>query len=676
MTEPQSFLDHLDELRTRIIRSCVAVGLGMLVAWGFVDRLADFVLAPTRRSLPPGSSLIFTKPGEAFSFDLDIALVAGIVLAAPFVMYQVWLFVAPALYANEKRFVVPLVLTAAVSTIAGVLFSHYVLFPGMVGFFAGFRTPHVQFVPRLEDTFELYKNMTIGMVVVFQIPTLVLFLARPRRDASAQPNDSALMRLVFAATVLNKVLTRREAKTAARAGVIACGAAVLALVPCAALAQPRAPAGAVVYEGAQLILGDDRAPIESGTFVVQGGHLTAVGGKGDVVAPARATRVDLTGKTVMPTMVNVHVHIGYEAYTSWGAQNYTAENVLDHLQREAVYGVGATQAVGSSPTDPSIQFQHDQQAGKFPPAARFFFMPGIAPPNGGPDAVLLKGTQVLRAVYEVSTGDEARAAVRSMAAKHLKNVKIWVDDRRGTYPKMTPDVYTAVIDEAHKRGMKVQAHATTLPDQKAVVRAGVDVLVHTVQNEKIDDELVALIREKKPYWTTVIGLGDRTEVCDDDPFVDQQLPASTIAKIRATTEVRPLEPSCGPRSPNVEAREAMLKNNFSLMIAAGARLVLGTDAGVSSGYTFGSADHHEIGRWVEFGLTPAQAIVAATSRPAEYLGLADTGTLAVGKRADFIVLDKNPLENIRNTRTIVSVYLNGAKLDRELLFARWQRSGS
>ena len=437
--------------------------------------------------------------------------------------------------------------------------------------------------------------------------------------------------------------------------------------------QPASTSGLVVYEGARLILGDARPPVENGVFIVQGGRITAIGPKGPVAPAPGGARVDLTGKTVMPALVNVHVHIGYEGYTSWGAENYSAANVLNHLQREAVYGVGATQSVGSSPTDPSLQFQRDQAAGKFPAASRFFFMPGMAPPNGGPDAVLLKGTQALHAVYEVSMPDEARAAVRSMAAKNLKNVKIWVDDRRGTYPKMTPEVYTAIIAEAHAHGMKVHAHATTLPDQKAVVRAGIDVLVHTVQNEKIDDELMALLREKKPYWTTVIGLGDRTEVCDNDPFVDQQLPASLVARIRATTEPRPLAPSCGPRPANFSTREETLAYNFSHMIAAGARLVLGTDAGISSGYTFGSADHHEIARWVQFGLSPADAIVAATSRPAELLGLSDGGALAVGKRADFIVLDRNPLVEIRNTRTIASVYLSGQKLDRETLLAKWRQ---
>ena len=427
-----------------------------------------------------------------------------------------------------------------------------------------------------------------------------------------------------------------------------------------------------VYSGARLILGNGRV-IENGAFVVANGRIADIGPADAVKAPSGATRIDVSGKTVIPGMINIHVHIGYEGYTSWGAENYTPANVLDHLQREAYYGVTVTQSVGSSPTDPSIEFQKDQQAGTFAPAARFLFMPGMAPPDGGPDAVLLKGTQALHAVYEVSTADEARAAVRGMAAKNLKHVKIWVDDRRGTYPKMSPEVYNAVIDEAHRHGMKVHAHATTLPDQKAVVRAGVDVLVHTVGNEKVDDEFVALLREKKPYWTTVIGLSDRTDVCDDTGFVTDTLPPSLVAKIRATTTPRPLEPSCGPVSPNLAARDATLAYNVTKMVEAGAKLVLGTDAGISSGYTFGSADHHEIARWVQFGLTPSQAIVAATSRPAELLGLADSGTLATGKRADFVVLDANPLEDIHNTRKISAVYLNGSKLDRDALLAKWRK---
>jgi imidazolonepropionase-like amidohydrolase len=429
---------------------------------------------------------------------------------------------------------------------------------------------------------------------------------------------------------------------------------------------------AVVYEGGRLIVGDGSAAIENGTFVVQNGHITALG-RG-IHAPAGATRVNLAGKTVMPAMINVHVHIGYEKYTSWGAKNYTAENVLDHLQREGFYGTAATQSVGSSPLEASLEFQRDQQAGKFPPASRFLFIPGYAPPNGGPDEVLREATNALHAINEVSTAEEARASIRKVAGLGIKAVKIWVDDRRGTYPKMTPEVYNAIIDEAHKHGMMVHAHATTLADQKAVVRAGADVLVHLVQGEKLDDEYLALLKEKKPYWATVISLGDPTAVCEHDPFFEQAMPATVIAKIRATTERRPLAPSCGPPASNAATREAIIEYNFPRMIEAGARVVLGTDTGIEPGHTFGSGEHVEMARWVQLGVTPSQAITAATQRPAELLGLKDMGTLAVGKRADFIVLDANPLDDIHNTRRISDVYLDGRKFDREAMLARWKKA--
>jgi len=174
------FLDHLDELRTRIIRSCIALAIGMLVAFAFVGRIADFVLDPTLRLLPPGASLIMTRFGEGLSFYMDVALLGGIVLAAPFVTYQVWGFVAPGLYARERRLIVPFIILAICGTIAGALFSHYVLFPSMVAFFGTFDSPRMRLMPRVEDTFALYKNLLIGMVAVFQIPTLVFFLARLR----------------------------------------------------------------------------------------------------------------------------------------------------------------------------------------------------------------------------------------------------------------------------------------------------------------------------------------------------------------------------------------------------------------------------------------------------------------------------------------------------------------
>lgn len=444
---------------------------------------------------------------------------------------------------------------------------------------------------------------------------------------------------------------------------------VVAFVAMASLAissQTRTPP-AVLYEGARLIIGDATAPIENGAFVVQNGRVTALGKRGAVSAPAGAARVDLTGKTVMPAIVNAHVHFGYERFTRAAGEalpeNVTAENLLDHLQREAFYGVGTANDAGSAPVALSIQFQQDQAARNVPPAAQYTFNAGIVPPNGGPDSILIKGTRPLHANYEVIRAPEGRAAVQDVLAKNIKRVKIWLGDRGGSYPAMPWQVYDAIIDEAHKNGMQVHAHATTMRDQKDALRAGVDVLVHMVQNAPIDDELIALVKEKRPYWSTVIALGDRSDVCDNDPFFTQSLSHAIVADIRAT--------ACAP-NPNAAVREGRLAQNFTKMIESGARLILGADAGVRPGDAFGSGDHHEIARWVQLGLSPAEAIMAATSRPAEALGLTDVGTLAKGKMADFIVLNANPLDDIRNTRQIANVYLRGARIDRDALLAKWK----
>ncbi len=434
----------------------------------------------------------------------------------------------------------------------------------------------------------------------------------------------------------------------------------------------------VIYENARLIIGDASAPIETGAFLVENGHILAIGPRSSVKAPAGVTHVDLTGKTVMPAMNNVHIHIGYEGYLSWSVENHTPENVLDHLEREAFYGVGTAMAMGDQPTDFAIQFQQDQLAGKFPPAARFFFAAGLAPPGGGPDALLIQGTTPLHAVYEVSTPDEAVAAVRKIAARKIKQVKFWVDNRdnkRGSMKKMPPEVYTAIITEAHKHGMTTHAHATSLEDQKGVVKAGVDVLVHTLMAEKLDDELATILKEKKPYWAPVMGLSDRSELCDGaNPFIEQVLPDGVVADIRAGRTWLPSSPCAATATAQITQREENLRYNFPKYIAAGARIVLGTDAGLSAKYSYGFAEHHEIGMYVKLGLTPAEAMVASTSRPTEVLGIHDTGTLAKGKRADFIVLRANPLENIRNTREIDAVYLYGLKLDREALQRRFKRA--
>jgi sec-independent protein translocase protein TatC len=173
-----SFLEHLDELRKRIINSCIAIAVCVLLGFGFIDKIFNFIFAPTRRALPPGVKLIYTQPGEAFSLYIEIALIIGVMLAAPFIMYQVWRFIAPGLYSNEKRFAIPFVLFTTLGFLAGAAFNHYISFPFMMTFFASFNTPDLAFMPKLEDVFGLYSKMLIGMGIVFQMPTVVFFLAK------------------------------------------------------------------------------------------------------------------------------------------------------------------------------------------------------------------------------------------------------------------------------------------------------------------------------------------------------------------------------------------------------------------------------------------------------------------------------------------------------------------
>ena len=450
------------------------------------------------------------------------------------------------------------------------------------------------------------------------------------------------------------------------------GAAAAILGAAGLVAQGFPSSRATLFEGARIIDGNGGAPIENGVLLIQDGRVTSIGPRGSVTPPPGVVRVDAAGKTIMPAMINVHAHMGYEAYTTWGAHNHTAENLLDHLRREAYYGVAVATSVGSSPTPLSLQFQRDQAAGSFPPAARYLFMPGMAPPNGGPDHILREATNELHVVNEVTTPDQARAAIGRMAGQQIGHLKLWFDDRNGSYPKLTPEVLRAIVDEAHARKMTVHAHAIRLADQKAVVAAGADVVVHMVQREPLDEEYLGLLRQKRPYWATVIGLGDPVEVCRPDPFFEDAMPPSVVARIRATVERRPLVPSCGPLPATAAAREAQMAENFPRLIAAGVKLVLATDTGIHPGHTFGSGEHVELARWVQLGLSPADAIVAATKTPAALMGLADLGTLAPGKRASFIVLNANPLENIRNTRQIADVYLDGVRFDREAVRAQWR----
>jgi len=200
-----SFLEHLDELRKRIINACLGIAVGILAGFVFIDKVFNFILAPTRHALPPGSKLIYTQPGEAFSLYIQISLITGVVAAAPFIMYQVWLFIAPGLYSNEKRFAIPFVVFSTIGFVTGAAFNHYIAFPFIMVFFASFNTPDLTFMPKLQDVFGLYTKMLLGIGIIFQMPTVVFFLAKMRMLTArflAKNFKFALLLIFIAAAVI------------------------------------------------------------------------------------------------------------------------------------------------------------------------------------------------------------------------------------------------------------------------------------------------------------------------------------------------------------------------------------------------------------------------------------------------------------------------------------------
>ncbi len=177
-TGKMAFLDHLDELRQRIIYTVISVFVGFVIAFLFIDRIFDFIMRPLQQLLPAGGTLIFTDPAEAFVLYIKIALIFGLILASPAVMTQVWLFIAPGLYASEKKWAIPFVVMSSFFFVGGAAFSHYVVFPLTWRFFASFTTDIVTFMPRIQPAFSIYLRLLIAFGVVFQMPTIVLFLAR------------------------------------------------------------------------------------------------------------------------------------------------------------------------------------------------------------------------------------------------------------------------------------------------------------------------------------------------------------------------------------------------------------------------------------------------------------------------------------------------------------------
>jgi imidazolonepropionase-like amidohydrolase len=443
-----------------------------------------------------------------------------------------------------------------------------------------------------------------------------------------------------------------------------------------------APGATVLYQGARIVVGDGTV-LERGDFTVTGGRIDVVAPTGALTVLSGTPTVDLSGKTVIPAMVDAHAHIGYEGYTSWGADSYSRENIVDHLERYAYYGFGAVFSAGSDADDLALEIQQAQARGEVG-GARFVFAAGMAPPGQGPNNQFLQhtvtvaertGMTVLRGV---SSNAEARAAVAEVAAKAIPFIKIWVDDRGGTQDKLRPQLYRTIIAEAREHDIDVVVHQQAVADMGELLSAGVAGFLHGRLGPELDAVMAVRIEEADAFLVPNLGLGElRAERVADDPWLREATPREVVERLGDAFDARqaaapPPGPSIGPPGEVISERERGLRRSFRHLLDAGADIVLGTDAGAVPDHFFGYTGHRELEIFVRLGMTPAEAIVAATSRPAARLGLDDMGTIAADRSADFVVLDRNPLEDIRNTRSISRVYLRGAEVDRAALQRRFR----
>ncbi len=431
-------------------------------------------------------------------------------------------------------------------------------------------------------------------------------------------------------------------------------------------------ADSVVLEGARLIDGSGRPPLTDSVLVIEGGVIRFVGKKGQkgFRAPEGAKTADLRGKTIIPALINLHGHLGLTRGLEQAAGNYTEENIREQLQKYLAYGVGTVVSLGSD-QDLIYRLRESQRAaqlGSFDGARVYTAGRGFGVRGGYPPSLANAEDR-----YRPQTPEEARAEVRELAAHHPDFVKIWVDDDFGRLPKMKPEIYRAIIDEAHRQRLRVIAHVFYLADAQALVDAGVDGLGHSIRDQAVDLRLINSMKTRGVFLIPTLVRDESTFMYAsgpkwlDDPFFQAGVSPEVFSTLKSPAFIDKMRSN--PDLPKLRAAFEMAKKNLKTMFDAGIKIGFGTDSGPPLRFQ-GFFEHRELQLMVESGLTPLQAIVCAMRSAAEILagtggfsppgsvrteGSRNFGTLEPGKQADLLVLDANPLEDIHNTERLSAV---------------------
>ena len=398
--------------------------------------------------------------------------------------------------------------------------------------------------------------------------------------------------------------------------------------------------GLQAFIGARLIDGTGGPVIEDSVIVVRNGRIEAAGSRDGVEVPPDAEQVDVGGRTILPGLINAHGHINNVRGLESDPSFYTEEHVESQLGLYARYGVTTVFSLGGD--GPEGMLVRDRQDSPDLDRARLY---------------------VAGAIVTGPSPEEAREQVSAVAASGADVVKIRVDDNLGSSTKMTPETYQEVIAASHEQSLDLTAHMYYLEDAKGLLRAGADLLAHSVRDSEVDDELVSLLRDSGACYCPTLMREVSTYVYEtrpdwfDDPFFLKEADPAVILALEEPDYQERLQNSRSAQT--YKTQLAVAKQNLKILSDAGIPIAMGTDTGPAARFQ-GYFEHGELALMVEAGLTPMQAIVASTSDAARCMNVeADLGSLEAGKWADFLVLGENPLEDIANTHSLESVYIAG-----------------
>lgn len=433
--------------------------------------------------------------------------------------------------------------------------------------------------------------------------------------------------------------------------------AILAISVASAVASAQETS---VYSNATVIVGDGRV-LPADVMVVDG-VISAVAE--DVSIPADARVIDLQGKYLLPALIDAHAHLGYQSHAGWGAEYYSRENLIENLQQYAFYGFGAVFSAGSDPDQLALALQAELAA-EPSDTARFLFAAGMGPPGQGPNDAFLEEIARLEArtgqtiLRSVAGPVQAINRAREVADLGIPFIKIWVDDRGGSQEKLSEDAYRPLIAEAMRQRLAVFVHQQSPDDMWPLLDVGAAGFLHGRLGAGFTAELAEATASAFAFIVPNLGLAElRREAIGQDPFLQAAMPETVSRRLSESSAGRQARGVLDP------VRENELREAIQRLLDTGVDIVLGTDAGALPDHPFGYSGHRELEIFVRLGMTPMQALVAATGNAARHLRQNDIGLVETGRRADFLILNASPLDDIRNTRDIHAVYLGGRAIKR------------